>query len=251
MKTQLLILVSGILLTQLTCAEILTISDKKGRSMVVELVSRQGNKIVVKRLKDNKTFTIDPLTLSEESQKEIKEKSKKIKEAYPPIEAKVVINKRRKHAHRSYYMKKMTISSKITLTNKNSKIISPNCQCNIIFIGQSQRDTDRFVVLSNESFKLTPTHKGTDFKSTPTVTSYDSDNRGYGNIGGYKYVGYLLVVSDRDRKSVVLTKTMYSTIKKAMEANGALANNMRNYKEGTYLDKSMTKVSPTRTGIRF
>ncbi|NWK56130.1 hypothetical protein HW115_10955 [Verrucomicrobiaceae bacterium N1E253] len=251
MKNTLLTLIAGIFLTQLGFAEILTISDKKGRTMIVELVSRQGEKVVIKRLKDNKTFTIDPSTLSEESQQEIKEKLQEVKEAYPPIDATVVVSKRRKSENSSYYMKEMTISSKVTLTNEDSNVLSPTCQCNILFIGQNQRYSDRFVVLANESFKLTPAHQGSDFNSPPTVTSYDSDNKGSGNIGGYKYVGYLLVVSDQERKSIILTKTVYSAIKKAMAANTRLAGTMRDYKVGTYLNKAMVEASASKTRTRY
>jgi len=218
--------------------------------MIVELISRQGDKIEIKRLKDGKTFMISPDVLDAASQALIKEKIKTIKVVYPPLEADVVISKRRKKDNGSYYMTEMTTSAKVTVTNEDKQRTSPPCSCNIIFVGQSQQNTDRFKVLSNQAFDLTPTPKGSSFSSDSFDTQYDSDNKGNGNLGGYKYVGYLLIVAEKD-ESVILTKTLYSYIKKALNANTSFAATIREYDEGTILTKKMTKPSSSKTNTLF
>ena len=213
--------------------------------MVVILLERQGDKVSVKRVKDGKTFLISPDTLSDKSAKILKEKAKELKEAIPPLEIDVVIGKRRKQYDESYYMKAMNITSKIKVTNKSNKIECPPCQGNIVFIGQDQRRTSLYCVLSNQYFKITPTTRGASYETKPFTVVYDSDNKGSGNIGGYKYVGYLVVLRDKDDK-VIATKTTYSMIKKALENKVNAAENLIKYKKETLIDKNLEKSSYER-----
>ena len=70
--------------------------------------------------------------------------------------------------------------------------------------------------------------------------SYDSDNKGDGNIGGFKYEGYLLVVRDMEDK-VLFTKTVYSKIKKALELDVSFADELSKLPTGTLLNDSLKK----------
>jgi len=222
-------------------AEVVTIESKSGKTMIVSLVSKQGDKVVIKRASDNKEFTISPDSLSDESKKLLLEKMKTLKEAYPPLEASVTIGKRRKADNDSYYMKKMTITSKVTLENTDRDIPCPTCTMNIIFIGQSQKNTDEYLVLSNQAFEVKPTLKGITKETAPFATSYDSDNKGEGNIGGYKYIGYLVVVTGSD-KEIILTKTISSVIKKALEIDASTAERIKSFPQNTKIGKDMKKA---------
>ena len=238
--TIILTLIFSLCLLPVTSAEVMSVESKNGKTMVVSLVSRQGEKIVIKRVKDGKEFTISPDSLSEKSKKMVLSKMKTLKVAYPPLEAAVTIGKRRKPDNGSSYMKEMTITSKVTLSNQDRKVPCPACTMNIIFIGQDQRDTDKLEVLSNQKFKVTPTPEGSLIVGAPFITSYDSDNKGDGNIGGYKYVGYLVVVSSSDNK-VIYTKTTSPLVKKALEMNVSAAASIKSYPKSTRLDKNMKK----------
>ena len=212
--------------------------------MIVSLIAVQGDKIVIERASDNKEFTISPDSLSPESKMLILKESKSIKERYPPLDADISISKRRQKDNDSYYMKKMSITSKITLTNRNHKIPCPPCKINMVFIGQDQRDPKIFNVLSNQQFKVTPTPDGVLTETAPFNTSYDSDNKGEGNIGGSKYVGYLLIITDKNNK-VIHTKTLYSKIKKALDFDTTIPNKLKSYTTGTRLNEQMSKyVTP-------
>lgn len=221
---------------------IVTITSSKGKSMTVRLMGKQGDKYLIRRTSDGKEFAIPPGILDEASQKLLMEKAKTMKEIYPPLEADVSIGKRRKPRGSSSYMKAMEITGKVTLTNGDNSVPCPPCSARLIFIGQNQKYESRYKVLSSQQFDITPTDKGEDFTTLPFVTVYDSDNKGDGNSGGYKYYGYLLVVQDRD-DNVILTKTLSGRISKAMEMNVSLAKNMLAYKEGQILDESMEKRS--------
>ena len=231
-------------------AEVMTIELKEGRSELVDVLGRDGDKVKVKWLKDGRILSFSMDKLSDESRKEVLKKLKNSTSSYPPLDAEVSIGKRRKGDSDSYYMKSMTITGKITVTNENQNVTCPPCKSHIVFLGQSQRDTAKFVVLSNQAFDIVPTDRGAVFESEPFVTTYDSDNRGKGNMGGYKYVGYLLIVSD-NKKRVLLSKTIYPALKKAMATNTELVQKFRSYKTGSYLNKSMVKTDLVRTSTRF
>lgn len=208
--------------------------------MTVTLVSRQGDKVVIRRATDGKEFTISPDSLSDQSKALVTNKMKNLDLAYPPLNCDVTIGKRRKYDKGSYYMKQMEITAKITLTNEDYKIPCPPCTMNVIFVGQDQRDTDTFMVLSNQEFKVTPTEDDLVKETEPFVTRYDSDNKGEGNIGGFKYVGYLVVVTGA-KNQIVHTKTIYTALKNAMEVDATYATKLKTYPANTRLNKDMCK----------
>ena len=215
------------LLMMASCmAEVITIEDSKGRSMMVDLLAGNDKSVKIKRLKDGKVFSMPFSSLSQKSQKEIQQKLKTLKPEYPPLEVAVVIGKRSNSGSRSYYYgSSKTITAKITVTNKDRSTPCPPCHCNIVFVGESMSYKDRFSILSNQSFELVPIVRGTIFKSEP-ISSY------------YKYKGYLLVVSD-DEGRVLLTKTLLPEIKKAMATEAKFVSKFIKFPKYTSLNKSM------------
>lgn len=210
-------------------AEVMTIELKKGRSELVDVLELNGDKIKVKWLKDGRVLSIPLSKLSDDSQKEVLKKIKKSTSAYPPVEAEVSVGKRRK----SSYNTEMTVTSKVTVTNRGRNVSCPPCKCNIIFIGQNTSSSSKYVVLSNQAFTIKPTNSGALFESEPFVTSYSE-------YSGYKYVGYLVVVADK-KKHVLFSKTIYPALKKAIAKDSQLVAGMTKYETGTYMNKSMIK----------
>ena len=228
----------SLLLFTNAAAKIITIESRDGKLMTVTVNALKGDKVVIKRTKDSKLFTISPDSLSPNSKQQILQEMKLLKDIYPPLEADVSIGKRRSANNGSYYMKKMDISSKVSLFNKDNNIECPPCTVNMIFIGQDQSATSKFRVLSNQQFKLSPTPRGVNHSTKPFLTTYDSGNKGYGNFGGYKYVAYLLVVKDK-KNQVIHTKTLYSKIKKAIDQDRDFAKKLAALKTGTTLGENM------------
>lgn len=234
------VLMSGLLLLTGSVAadsDVFTVTDKKGRAMAITLVSKKGEKFVIRRVKDNVEFTITASSLDEASQKVLLKEAADLPVSYPKLDLDVTIGKRRKPDNGSYYMRVMEVSSKVTLTNMERDNPSPPCDCALVLFGQDQRNEEVFQVLSNQKFKLTPSGEGAVFNIKPFNTRYDSDNKGYGNIGGFKYVGYLLIVRDLE-KNVIATKTVYSKIKKAL-SNPAFAKTMYDAAAGTQTGENM------------
>lgn len=246
MKSHILLFFSTLLLCLMPFAnaEVITIESKDGRQMIVSLMARQGDQVVLKRAKDGKEFTIDPSSLSEKSKKLILAKMKTLQVAYPPLEATVTIGQRRNGSGDSW-TRQVKVTSKITLINKDYKVPCPKCSMSIIFIGQDQTNKDRLKVLSNQNFQLTPTPKSQPVEGTPFLTDY---YRGYSDYG-YKYVGYLLVVTDPDNKRVIYTKTTSSLVRKALEANTMTAKNLKSYPQNTLINANMQKPKVTAGGI--
>ena len=233
-------LVMSLSFTSSALAEVVTLTSKKGDNLIVTLLAKQGDKVLIKRASDNKEFAISLDTLSDESQASVSEKMKLLKAVYPPLDIKVSVNKRRKHKVGSSYIKVMTVSAKITVTNEDNRISCPSCNTDIIFIGQDQRDPSKYKILSSQEREIIPHDRGYSFSSESFDTEYDSDNKGVGNWGGYKYVGYLFVVCD-DNNEVLHTKTNYVVIEKALESSVTKAADLMSYASGTILDKSMSK----------
>lgn len=72
----------------------------------------------------------------------------------------------------------------------------------------------------------------------PFVTTYDSDNKGQGNVGGFQYTGYLLVFVN-DKNEVIFNQTTDADIRKAIIANPSLLSTMAGYIKDTPLDEKM------------
>lgn len=65
-------------------------------------------------------------------------------------------------------------------------------------IGQNTSTPALFSVLSSQSFETTMKPVETFTKETEAFfTSYDSDNKGSGNVGGYQYFGYILALANK------------------------------------------------------
>ena len=217
-------------LAPLATAEVLTLESKNGQKIIVTLLSRQGDKVLIRRSSDNKEFAISPDSLSPTSAELLRTKMNSLKAAYPPIETVVSISKKRRGAS---YSHDMEVKAKVTVTNQNYKIPCPPSTVNIILITQNQSNKSQFRILSNQVFDITPTPEGVS-KTTSPVTTHGSYSY------GYKYVGYLIVIKDKDKK-VIQTKTLYSGIKKALETNVDIANTLSNYTANTLLGKDMKK----------
>jgi len=74
---------------------VVTLTSKNGKNLVVTLVAKQGDKVLVRRASDSKEFAVSLDTLNEESQQNVMDKMKSLKDAYPPLELDVVLGKRR------------------------------------------------------------------------------------------------------------------------------------------------------------
>ena len=210
---------------------ILDLTDKKGNTLNAEVISISEKAVSVKRTKDKKVFKIPLANLDAESVKNLKAKTKDMPAALPDFELSFSIEKRRKND--GYYMETQTISGKGIVKNASREIDSPELNLNILVIGEDQRDDDLKTILTNQSFTVSPMKLNEEEVVLKEIkTRYDSDNKGSGNVGGYKYADYIILLTDKDGNHVA-SKSLNRTMNDMLEGNNVLAKKLRAVKTDT------------------
>ncbi|MGE9268774.1 MAG: hypothetical protein ACQKBY_11825 [Verrucomicrobiales bacterium] len=218
---------------------VLTISNKAGKSLVVELLELKDEGVRVRLVENKAKYDIPFDQLSPESVEALKEKGANLPAVYPELELDVVVKKRRKDLGSSYYMKAMTVGGTVKVENRSQRRDCPPSFARLVFVGQDQRTPEKFTVLAVRDLELAPKagqvfeQKVEDFE-----TQYDSDNKGQGNIGGYKYFGYLLLVHDGEGR-IVEHKTVSGVIAKAVSDNQGVLGSMLKTRPGAMMDDQM------------
>lgn len=236
----LLLLASG---TLCDAGKLMGVRDTKGRSVDIELLSVTGESIRFKRLDTSKEFSVPINTFDEDSQEKIRTAAATLSAALPPLDVDVIIGKRRKKKH-SYYMEEQEISCTVKLKNTSQTIPLPKLTGRVLFVGRNQRTPDAYTILSVQDFpvELKP-GESTAAGLKSFITKYDSDNKGYGNVGGYQYSGYLLVFLN-DKQEVVFDQTTDGGIRKALADRPRLLEKMAAYPLGAYFNGKMELQDP-------
>jgi len=239
-KDSLLICVVWVsLLSCMLAGPMVEISNKKGEVLVAELLSVGDTGAKLKKVSGGATFEVGFDLLSEESVKMLKEKAADLPVAYPVFELDVMVSKRRKAKNGSYYLKAMTVGGKITVSNRSMRKDFPVTKGRIVFLGQDQRDKSVYSVLAVSKFEVSPkAGKEQDIPLPEFVTTYDSDNKGYGNIGGFKYEAYMVILYDDDGK-IIYSKSLDGKVSKAAADNPKVLNSFLTITQGTKLTDKM------------
>ncbi len=223
----------------------MTVTDLKGRSIGIELISLADNSVTFRRQGNPKDFTLPISNFDQASQDQIRKQAAKLPPVIPKIQPDVVIGKRRRDTEGSYYMVKQEITCTVKLTNSSTSVKVPAINGKIVFIGQNTRTPSQLSVLSSQSFEAAINPGETFTKEIDSFfTSYDSDNKGTGNVGGYQYFGYVLVMTDA-AGNPVLDQTATGSFRLAIAAKPALLNDIVKYTKGTLLTE---KLEPAPEG---
>lgn len=219
---------------------IILVANQKGNSFEAELISATEVTATVRRSSDKKIFSLKLDTLSADCVKTIEKHRPNLEAPFPQYETDVVIGKRRKK-NGSSYMVDQTVTSTAKITNADRALPSPEVSGRVIFIGQDQRNPDSYEVLATRDFKVAPEPGSTlSVEFRPFTTRYDSDNEGYGNIGGHQYDGYVLLLY-KDDNTILHSRTTNSRYRKALEANIGILDNFRTIKAGTTLTEALVR----------
>jgi hypothetical protein len=192
-------LASALLIFSSLCgfAEPLSVKDKQGRSMEIEVLSISNDRVKFNRVSDGKTFEVPLSSFDADSTTRIQAKKSALGETHPTYEMNVVVDKRRKKKDGSWYLIEQTIAAKVDLKNPVVNETAPAGKARVLYFGEEQRTGGKYSILSTEEYdfqiKGGATHS---HEVAPYVTTYDSDNKGYGNIGGLQYEGYLVLLMD-------------------------------------------------------
>lgn len=218
--------------------KVMSVRDTKGRSIEIELLSVTGESIRFKRLDNAKEFSVAINTFDEDSQQKIRKEAATLPAVLPPLDVDVVIGKRRSKKQ-SYYVEDQEISCTVKLKNLSQTIPLPGLTGRVLFVGRNQRTPDAYTILSVQDFpvELKPGESSAaELKSF--LTKYDSDNKGLGNVGGYQYSGYLLVLLN-DKQEVVFDQTTDGGIRKALTERPMLLEKMAAYPRRAYFNGKM------------
>jgi hypothetical protein len=232
-------LVGGIFLSGLAEAgPKITVRDVKGRPLEIELLAADAKMVSFLRVDTAKQFSLAMETFDADSQAEILKAAAAMPAVFPKIEADVIVGKRRDKGT-SYYWVEQTINCTVKLRNPSPMIAIPKVTAKILFIGRSQRHGEDYTVLKIDEFpvELKPGGNSSNVLE-PFMTAYDSDNKGYGNIGGYQYSGYLMLFLD-DQKTPVYNQTTDAGIRKAINDNPKILAQIVTYEKDTCLDDKM------------
>lgn len=221
----------------------ITVTDVKGRAIEVELVSLAGSSVTFRRAGNPKEFTLPLSNFADASQELIRTEVAKIPVAVPKIVADITIGNRRQNGD-SYYMKRQEISCTIKLTNSSLNTPIPTVSGKILFIGEDRRTPELLQVLSAQDVEAAIEPGKTFVKEMDTFsTTYDSDNKGAGNVGGSQYIGYILVMTDA-AKNVVVDQTLNGSFRQAITARPAVLKELLTYSKGKVLTNKLYGVSP-------
>jgi len=242
------------LATSAVGADPLTVTDQKGRSIEIEIVSLTSDAVTFTRKGNPKEFTMPVGQFEKNSQELIRTAAadlpapapKPVAPVLPKIQADVIIGKRRNKGD-SYYMVKQEVTGTVKIANLSTTVSTPAMRGKLVYIAQNTRTPSLFSILSSQSLEATVKPGETFTKEMePFTTSYDSDNKGTGNVGGYQYFGYVFALTD-EAGTVVLSQSTTGSFRMALTEKPELLKLVIEYAKGTRItDKLETSVTPER-----
>ena len=234
------LLVSTGLMTNAWCGPTLNVTDQKGRSIEIELISATGQSVTFRRA--GKEYTLPISQFDAASQERISKEASALPASPLKITADVVIGKRRRKDD-SYYMVKQDVSCTVKLTNAASTGQTPTLTGRVIFFGQNQRQAEIYTVLSTQTFTTQVSAGETFLKEMEEfTTTYDSDNKGYGNVGGFQYFGYLLVLQDANGE-IVFDQTTSGSIRQTLNNKPSLTKAILGYPQNQKINSKLEPVT--------
>lgn len=196
---------------------VVTVVNLKDQSIIARLIAVTEKEVKLERVRDQKVFKLKLDQLKPDTVKMLREHAKTLPLEYPKLELNMVSGTRRKAVNGSFYMKEQKMTHKLKIENDDDELACPEIIVDFFGFGQDQRNPKVFKVLNRQKgkFKLEPGGE----KEIPFAqfsTSYDSDNKGTGNIGGYKFYGYIAVLSTPKGK-VLRTVTNMARLDKLLK----------------------------------
>jgi hypothetical protein len=241
-----IMLACSALATTAWCGDLLTVADQKGRSLIIDLVALADETVTFTRQGDAKEYKLSISQFDPGSQERIRKRSEEmaasgVKKTPAAVEYRlqpgVVIGKRRRDKGNSYYMEVQEV------TNLSTTVRADGLGGTIVFFGRNTRKPDVYNVLSTQKFEASVDTSGSFSKDMEAfTTTYDSDNKGAGNLGGYQYYGYVLALFDSTGKPI-LTETATGNFRMALANKAELLDTVLQYAKGTTVSDKLEPMS--------
>lgn len=208
------------------------LKNKQGKTLQAEILGLNPKQVRFRSGTNPTEHTVPLSSLSEETIAAL-QSAENIPALHPEYATDIIIGKRRKKQKGSFYRVDQTITSAIKIQNKSLELDSPGINARLLIFGQDQKETQLHQVLAAFDYRAEPERNKTAEKTfEPFVTDYDSDNEGEGNVGGYKYVGYIFLLFD-DSGKIIEIKSLYPDFKKALAEGGELTTQLKTMAKGT------------------
>ncbi|MFD0893108.1 hypothetical protein KBB96_16940 [Luteolibacter ambystomatis] len=235
----------GALLLSSACAfagPTMTVKDKTGRAMEIEVLGVSSDKVSFNRKSDGKRFDLPLSTFDADSVSQITSKKSEVGGVHPNYGIDVSIEKRRKKKGESWYMVEQTVSAKVTIKNPNPNTPAPPVGVRMVFLGEDRSSGKEHSVLAVREYKVELSGGMSDVRDTdPFKTVYDSDNKGVGNAGGDQYEGYVLILTD-DKGNLIQQTSNCAKFNEALKSDPRVIESFKTVKPNALLD---AKFNPT------
>lgn len=231
------LLFSLLLTAQLMGGPTIDLTNTSGVSFEAEILALTDEETTVRRTSDQRVFVLPLTTLNESTRKLLQSNADLITNHHPDYEFNVVIGKRRKKD--GSYMVDQTLTCKVDVKNLSRELDSPGYKLRVLLIGQDQKDNSKYKILTAQDFTGAPAKVETETATLePITTRYDSDNEGSGNLGGYKYEDYILILTCQEGK-LISTKTLNSNFATGLTSQPGIIEKLLKAKADTPLDKNL------------
>lgn len=206
-----------------------------GRGISIELIGVENDNVIFRRSGDPQEFTLPLSQFDESSQERIRETGATLAPRRPKIEIEVIIS--RKREKQGSYMVQQTVSSEVKFRNPDLTLAYPESKGRIVYLGEDRSTPGNFAVMAVRDFTFSLTPNGNSRQRLDEFESrYDSDNKGYNNVGGLQYSAYLLVIYG-DEGEIILTHTTDATMRRLCNTPEG-AKKLADCKPGTPLNKN-------------
>ena len=242
MKASLPVLISAFFCSSVWAGPVIEVRNAEGKALMIELLALEGDNVIFATTGGQaKEHTLGILKFDTDSQGKIREEAKALPPRVPKLDIEVVVPKRREK--RGYYMVDQEVSAKVKLRNLSARIPFPATKAAITYFGRDRRNPDKYKVMSKRPFDvegLAPT-TGAEKEVLGFKTSFDSDNKGYGNVGGYEYDSYLLTLTD-EAGNILAHKTSDAGVRAVIEKDASKAKQLSELSAGALVDKNLEVV---------
>ncbi len=228
-------------------AEPLAVEDTKGRNLSIEVQKLKDDQVTFSVVGKPKKYTLPLTKFSDSSQKSIKEFAKTMPAPLPDYQfGNVTVSKRTKDKGRGSYMKEQEILGSIEIKNRSNTESYEECETTLVVLGQDQRRTGLYKVITQQTFSTTvPPTQAVTHPIESTFTTFDSDNKGLDNIGGFAFAGYIITVKTKDGR-LILNKEIGGVPRTSVTADPTILDRISDFKTGQLMTSKMD-TDPKKT----
>lgn len=240
MKTSFLLSlpISFLALSPLLAGPTFEVRNTKGDAIHIELLEFNDDVVTFETTggKAGKEHNLKIDRFDADSQTKIREEAQNLKPRPFKLDTTVSVSKKRDKL--GYFMVQQKVSTKVSIRNLSMRDF-PETKAYMTYFGRDRSNPDEYKVMARKTFDCKIASRGLfEAEVDGFKTKYDSDKKGAGNIGGYQYDGYLLVLMDDDG-NILHAKTSDPGLRSMIETEPAKAGRLSKVATNKILNKEL------------